>query len=148
MLHRLKEMEHGSEKRATLVAREIAELREEGRLERQRRLQLQQVRILIVGGVVVRHARGTGIWRRREVMNNGRLIWCLRLRLWRGARKKARRSVGKPCRLEFRIFGTVFFLPIEMLEENLHRVPAGFWSYFTRLCGTTIVQALTNRKSA
>eukprot|EP00752_Nemacystus_decipiens_P005969 g5391.t1 len=38
VLHRLKEMEHGSEKRATLVAREIAELREEGRLERQRRL--------------------------------------------------------------------------------------------------------------
>lgn len=54
MLHRLKEMEHGSEKRARLVAREIAELREEGRLERQRRLQLQQVS----PGFGVRDARG------------------------------------------------------------------------------------------
>lgn len=43
VLRRLKEMEHGSEKRAKLVAREIAELREEGHLERQRRRQLVQV---------------------------------------------------------------------------------------------------------
>ncbi|CAM9188640.1 unnamed protein product [Ectocarpus sp. 4 AP-2014] len=46
VMHRLEEMEHGSEKRArvvTRVAREIAELREEGRLERQRMSELQQV---------------------------------------------------------------------------------------------------------
>ncbi|CAN0222747.1 unnamed protein product [Ectocarpus sp. 6 AP-2014] len=42
VMHRLEEMEHGSEKRARVVAREIAELREEGRLERQRISQLQQ----------------------------------------------------------------------------------------------------------
>lgn len=53
MLHRLKEMEHGSEKRAKLVAREIAELREEGRLQRQRRHQLLQVS----RGVAVLRAR-------------------------------------------------------------------------------------------
>ncbi|CBN74090.1 hypothetical protein Esi_0012_0173 [Ectocarpus siliculosus] len=44
VMHRLEEMEHGSEKRARVVAREIAELREEGRLERQRISQLQQTR--------------------------------------------------------------------------------------------------------
>lgn len=53
VLHRLKEMEHSSENRAKVVAREIAELREEGRLERQRRRQLQQVR---QGGVLGMHA--------------------------------------------------------------------------------------------
>ncbi|CAM9562481.1 unnamed protein product [Ectocarpus fasciculatus] len=42
VMHRLEEMEHGSEKRARVVERQIAELREEGRLERQRRNQLQQ----------------------------------------------------------------------------------------------------------